>query len=599
MMRASCCLQSLLLIACCGGCSGTNDKLRNRPTDDDELEEIGNVETTDDTPKRPAKRLALLIGCSKYDHLPEFASLRGPSNDVQLMSRMLRERFKFKGENIWDLVEDTDNRPTRDNIENAFQVLIDDVVAGDEVVIYLSGHGSQQPDDDPENSDDPEPDGMDEVFCPADIKPGIEDNATTIPNGISDDELRRWTDTLREKGALLWVIVDACHSGTVTRGTEVARQLRPEQLLSRDVLASARPAAAGIRGIQSQQSAVDEAIDPGGMVAIYASQPDEPTFEMPLPHGADEEDQKWYGILTYTIVQVLTESPSSMTYSELIQRVHAEYVTAGRFGPTPLIEGADRHREVLGQTEHVDRSRWLLESGPDDELRVAVGRLHGLTRGSILAVYPPPGEKGENKLLGHVRLTRVGSVNAIVEPCGYGHSPLEQDLPLGGRSKLAFLDYGKLRLKVGLDATELNPDEVARWRVLLQRLAKGPRSVFVYEETLSQANWLVRPGAHGRIELSPTASWDEQLSADDQRFGTTATGNDAEIWLTNRLGRIARAQNLLKVADFSLRQRRGRWLTSLLGKQGPTVGLKAELVRLTDENDKTGSPVDGHEMGEY
>ena len=62
----------------------------------------------------------------------------------------------------------------------------------------------------------------------------------------------------------------------------------------------------------------------GGLVAIYAAQPHEPTFEAPLPIG--EEDASMAGLLTFTMVQVLTAAKSNMTYSELVQRIHSAYM---------------------------------------------------------------------------------------------------------------------------------------------------------------------------------------------------------------------------------------------------------------------------------
>ena len=172
--------------------------------------------------------------------------------------------------------------------------------------------------------------------------------------------------------------------------------------------------------------------------------------------------------------------------------------------------------------------------------------------------------------------------------------------------RVAYLDYGKLRLKVALDestagdadtAARLNKADAARWRSTLKRLAAHPQAVFAYEENPSQADWIVRLQKGNRIELLPTAGWDEQLSAEDQRFGVSAIDSKAEIWLNERLGRIARARNLLKVADFSRRQRNGGWLIRLLGGQPPTVRMSVELVRLKNEDDETGTPVDWESEG--
>src|SRR4051812_2610902 len=42
---------------------------------------------------------ALLVGVTKYDHLPEY-QLTGPANDVRLMRRLLQERYLFPADAI-------------------------------------------------------------------------------------------------------------------------------------------------------------------------------------------------------------------------------------------------------------------------------------------------------------------------------------------------------------------------------------------------------------------------------------------------------------------------------------------------------------------
>ena len=58
-----------------------------------------------------------------------------------------------------------------------------------------------------------------------------------------------------------------------------------------------------------------------------------------------------------------------------------------------MLEGKDQNREVLGLKEHPRRSLIRLVK-MDDNLKVTYGLIHGLTKGSILAVYPPAGAKG-------------------------------------------------------------------------------------------------------------------------------------------------------------------------------------------------------------
>jgi hypothetical protein len=68
---------------------------------------------------------------------------------------------------------------------------------GDHVVVLLAGHGSQQAaDPDPT---DAEPDGLDEIFLPADAMAGISQLAAWA-NAIVDDDIRQWVNAIRKQG---------------------------------------------------------------------------------------------------------------------------------------------------------------------------------------------------------------------------------------------------------------------------------------------------------------------------------------------------------------------------------------------------------------
>ncbi len=105
--------------------------------------------------------------------------------------------------------------------------------AGDQVVILLGGHGSQQPEQDPPDPKYPKPNGRDQIFLPADIGQWDGGKQHKVTGSIPDFELRRWCKaiTKRGTGAALWLIVDSCCSGATLRGgEEVPRKIEPEDL---------------------------------------------------------------------------------------------------------------------------------------------------------------------------------------------------------------------------------------------------------------------------------------------------------------------------------------------------------------------------------
>ena len=86
--------------------------------------------------------------------------------------------------------------------------------ANDFAFIYYAGHGSQVP-----NSLAREEDKKDESMVPSDTwKPGVQD--------IRDKELAKVYNAFLDKGVKLTVIMDCCHSGSLSRGPNTPGQFR-------------------------------------------------------------------------------------------------------------------------------------------------------------------------------------------------------------------------------------------------------------------------------------------------------------------------------------------------------------------------------------
>ena len=145
-----------------------------------------------------AETRVLLVGVAAYRHLDESQHLSAPRNDVIEMRDLLIKRG-IKRQNITILTDpgkpaerltasERERLPTRRNIMTALDTLTKSSQRGDFAIVYLSGHGSFQPDQ-PDGPDRDEEDGLDEVFLPYDVEISSPDGrATNITNGIIDDE---------------------------------------------------------------------------------------------------------------------------------------------------------------------------------------------------------------------------------------------------------------------------------------------------------------------------------------------------------------------------------------------------------------------------
>ncbi|MCL1489765.1 MAG: caspase family protein [Pseudanabaena sp. Salubria-1] len=95
------------------------------------------------------RKLALLVGINKYP-ISSYADLKGCTTDVELQKALLVNRFGFNPNDVLTLTNDTNDKPTRQNILTAFEKhLIKQAKPDDVVVFHFSGHGDRVTDPDP------------------------------------------------------------------------------------------------------------------------------------------------------------------------------------------------------------------------------------------------------------------------------------------------------------------------------------------------------------------------------------------------------------------------------------------------------------------
>jgi len=142
---------------------------------------------------------ALLVGINRY---PDPANeLKGCVNDVRQMADTLKNRYGFPGDGNLRIL--TDARATTKAILDGLAWLTAGASPGDSLVFHYSGHGSQVPD----RNGDETTDRLDEILCPYDLD---------WDHPLTDDDLAAACAGVPQ-GALLTVILDCCHSGTGLR----------------------------------------------------------------------------------------------------------------------------------------------------------------------------------------------------------------------------------------------------------------------------------------------------------------------------------------------------------------------------------------------
>lgn len=152
-----------------------------------------------------AEQRALLVGVGQYA-VPGI-DLPGIDLDIERMRETLTV-MGFEDRQIRSLI---DSQATSRKVIGEFRSwLRDGVNAEDRVVFYFSGHGSNVPD----LSGD-EDDGVDEVLLAHDVRRVTREGKRTLIGVIDDDTMASLIAGIPSNN--IWIIVDACHSGTVTR----------------------------------------------------------------------------------------------------------------------------------------------------------------------------------------------------------------------------------------------------------------------------------------------------------------------------------------------------------------------------------------------
>ncbi|EMI44944.1 caspase family protein [Rhodopirellula sp. SWK7] len=497
---------------------------------------------------------ALLVGCTEYKSLPANKQLGGPENDVKLFRDILIDRFGFNPEcdkiTVLTASLDREHQPTKANIKREFTKLAETVKEDERVVILLGGHGSQEPDDDPDNPSDHEPDGYDETFLPCDIgewNPRV----GVVENSIRDDELRVWLGKILQCQAKVWMIVDACHSGSGIRGqdSETLRQVPPEFLIPKRSLTTAKQSVAENHAMDDPESLFD---GPGELVVIYAAQPHEPTVERRLPRGVDAGSQKMHGLLTFTLCDIINQLKGKLTYNQLVEAIQTRYVLMGKREPTPLIEGNACDQLVLGQQSFSSRSSFRLRKGFSSEpLTLDAGAFDGVTKGSVLAVSPPLIDSGEDAaVVGYVRVVKPDLTQSVVEPCEFSGTKAIANSKFTNHSRcqLVHRQLNENRLQLGVDVRNANGQSVSEpdRQSMLTALRSCPQPMVHVVDDVDDVAWFVRLDNHQAF-LVPSGG----VSKDQVKAMTTI--ERTEGWpnlLMKKCGQIARAESLLRLSEI-------------------------------------------------
>ena len=513
---------------------------------------------------------ALLVGVTKYDNMPETDWLDGPANDAVLVRDYLLANpvSPFASENVTVIASDVEGaqKPTREAILKAFDDLAAKSEKGDFIFIQLSGHGSQQPAADIKT----EVDGKDEIFLPMDV--GKIDMATKkVPNAIVDDEIGEKLDAIRDKGAFVWLVIDACHSGTATRALganprEKERKLSPAALgitpdmfpkvgATRSISADEDPERENALGVTDDDGAPDD--KRGGLVAFFAAQTVETAPELPQPDT--DPAAKIYGLFTYTLLGRLAENPA-VSYRQLSQAILQQYTALNRIKPTPLFEG-DLDAPVFGMEGDEPVMQWKV-AVKDGVVQLPAGRLNRIEPGTKMAILPGP-QSSIDDAIGYLDVRSATNMSSQLLPAAFRERSAMPvtDIPANAYARVAEASVS-FQLTVARPDAEKYPEQAAlvsaaldavsadRKTPLKLKLADVGEAADIRMLVASEAD-LGGDGAQPRLWFLPP-SGDVSLQA-GRRPPSLELADDKAMatGIGGYLVKISRAMNLSRLAGAS------------------------------------------------
>lgn len=314
----------------------------------------------------PPNKLALIIAISKYKPGTDWNDLAS-EKDVPLIREALIKQG-FRTENI---IVIRDQQATKEGILNGIQKhLIDKAKPGDICVFHFSGHGQQVYDD---NGD--EPDGYDEALVtydsPMDYVPGAERHLRDDAFGTKLEELRM---KLGETGELV-VLIDACHSGTATRGGKFRGTAKKYQPNNYKVAATTTTQVnEKLFGLGDRKSGL------APMIAFFASSASQLNSQVTI-NGED------YGSLSMAFFRIVSNAPSQMSYKSIADQIRIQMRRWG-LSQDPDAEG-ELDKEMFGGNLLLKSNYFLPSDVKGKQLSIKTGKTYNIWEGTTVKLYPP------------------------------------------------------------------------------------------------------------------------------------------------------------------------------------------------------------------
>jgi hypothetical protein len=305
-------------------------------------------------------------------------------NDVEMVTAFLKEQG-FPVQNTTSLLNE---KATATNLMKEFDRLITSIKEGDMVYFHFSGHGQQVADlsqSDAGNTKflkQDENDGLDESLVLYDA-PMEWELGYKLEKHFVDDQIGYYMQKIRakigKKGQLL-VLLDACHSGTATRGAE--------SLTVRGTTQLCVPSDYSPKKTEDNTLGFDADLDLtqsnnlANLVAFFGCKAEQVNREI------KDENGKGYGSLTYFFIKAVNELKDNASYQNLYSRVNEKMIIQFRNEQHPVVEADEMNTLVFNGGLVVQKPFFNVSKIAGDMCVLDGGYLRGLQKGDTVGLYP-------------------------------------------------------------------------------------------------------------------------------------------------------------------------------------------------------------------
>ena len=340
------------------------------------------------TIKSESQFYALLIGINYYEPNPYYSSLMGAVRDIQLVEEYLTKTLQIPLEQIKKLISKEERfnlesirgnskqeiLPTYKNIIDAFNEITQTAKNGDLVYIHYSGHGGRAKTLFPEIKLEQQ----DEGIVPTDIG--------TSGRYLRDVEIATLLKRMTDKGLIVSIVFDSCHSGGATRGDYAIRggtAIDNNQRTQKSLVASKDELIENWKQLTTGKSMQGWLPKQRNYVFLAACCPSEFAYEYAVQGTATER----HGALTYWMIDTLRNTTSGLTYQSLYNRVKG--IIQSKFpNQLPMLLGeGDRlvFKEQISPTLYT--VNLIKVNQQQTEVTLDAGAVQGLTKGTRFAIY--------------------------------------------------------------------------------------------------------------------------------------------------------------------------------------------------------------------